>query len=122
MGAAPAPADVPVEAPDKSVVPEAAFVVVVGEIVEGTEGVVVVGVSGAVVGISDDGAVSSIVWLRAICGQTLIASGSIVIIKTLRAFKIFLCDELRSRQKIENLGHGNARVSGSLSLINFFST
>jgi hypothetical protein len=80
MGAAPAPADKPVEAPDKSDVPAAAFGVVVGDIVAGTDGVVVIGVS-------DDGAVSSIVSPRAIWGQTLIASGSIVIIKTLRAFK-----------------------------------
>ena len=84
MGAAPAPADKPVEAPDKSDVPVAAFVVGPGEIVVGTDGMVVVGVS-------DDGAVSSIVSPRAIW---LIASGSIVIIKTLRAFKSSCCDEL----------------------------
>ena len=116
MGAAPAPADKPVEAPDKSDVPVAAFVVGPGEIVVGVDGMVAVDVS-------DDGAVSSRLSVTpdAILGQTLIASGSIVIIKTLRAFKSS-CVMSYDRAKKSGIWVMNQQpsVSGQLNLINFF--
>jgi hypothetical protein len=74
-----------VEVADRSVVPADELV--------GAEELAVVEISDEVASCPD-----------AISGQTLTASPSIEITKTLRAFK-FLFWELRSRQKTKNLNH-----------------